>query len=660
VEHALPIHAQRDTIMSEIWKHQIVVIVGETGCGKTTLLPRFSYEEGFAGISMVGTTVPRRIAAIGASTFVSESHYKESVGGFVGYQIRNERIVDDKVTKIKYMTDGVLLREIASDPLLLKYSVIIIDETHERNVNQEVLMALLRNVSRQRPDLKLIVMSATIDERRFAHYFRAPVITVPGRTFPIEVVYTPRELTDTIPAAASAVVEAGQRMEGDTLVFVPDYEAIEKVIMDLRSDPRARSLFTGGFLPLYGNQSPAEHRAIFARHDGTEGEAKRFVIVATNIAETSVTLDGVGSVVDTGLVKEMRYHPRTGHSTLDRKWHSQAGCDQRKGRCGRTRPGLCIRLFTEDQFEAMNKHTTPEILRSDLSQVALQLVSAGFTFDRVTRLDYMARPNEESWTAAKRTLVALGAMDAKTEELTTEGRRMAAIPLPPAMAKMVLAAGPLGCQRPVTVIASSFVTHRVFLRPPEERKEADAAHETFADRMSDFVALYRAYRAWKKAPDQEAFAKEHYLHHDALTDIDKTTATVTGILSTLGETPSDQFIPERIGMAVTAGLAPLTMLKYDADEQCYRTPDGKPVSIFPGSFLRDVQPPKRIVAAEIVKTRKRYALNVQAVPDSWLKHLPFREQDDEPTRLLTLRGDKKKQQRRVEKKRRNGRYTSRN
>lgn len=655
MEQTLPIYAQAQVLIDTIRDNPITVVTSETGSGKTTVLPRLLLSAGFAQRGMIGVAEPRRIAATSVADYVA-SLFGEKSGGIVGHQIRNEKMVDDRHTKIKYMTCGVLLREYGVDPRLSKYAVLFIDEFHERNVEQEFLATILRELSRTRPDLRIVIMSATIDVKRTADYFRAKVVHVIGRQHPVLIEYAEDDISDPIEAAAGEAIMLAYRVKGDILVFVPDYDAIEKVIADLQNSVVAKQMFDG-FLPLYGNQSPAEHRAIFARKG-------RYVLVATNVAETSITPVGVHGCVDTGQFKEMSYFPDTGHSALVRRWHSQAGCNQRAGRVGRTEPGICVRLFTKERFDKMKPFTTPEILRSDLSQVCLQLISAGQTFGQIVDMPLMARPGRNTWVAAKRTLVALGAMDADSEGLTVDGHTMSQIPLPPAMAKMVIAAAEYDCLPQVAFIAAKFVTHRVFLRPPGRRDEATEKHLRFADKRSDFVALYRAYRAWDLAPDPEVFAEEHLLHHEALMDIKKTAEQLLAMLAGIGIVAKDiGFMPDRIGMAVAAGLSSMNLLKYspgkneeESRKGFYLTPNGERVAIFPGSFLYGHNPPKWLVAAELVYTRKLYALDCQVVEDSWLERLPRRDAYTEDEVIHSgrhgtkRRKEKKKPQARKEKK----------
>jgi len=626
-----------------------MVVTSPTGSGKSTRLPIFLLEDGFAQEGMIGVVEPRRIAAVSLAEYVAR-RFGESSGGIVGHQIRNERMVDPRRTKIKYMTCGVLLREYALDPLLTKYKGIVLDEVHERGTEVEFLMAILRGIARIRKDFRLIVMSATINANAYARYFRAPVLHVPGRPHDIVIEYAERPVDDAIADAAEWALRAARRTERDVLIFVPDYAAIEKVLSDLESDPYARSRFSG-FYPVYGNQSPTEHRAIDLR-------TKRNFLVSTNVGETSKTFEadgtGVDAVIDTMLVKINSFYPGTRHSELRREPHSKAGCEQRGGRTGRTRNGLLMRMCTPDEFERLEAFSVPEVLRSDLTQVTLQLLSSGMPMAKITAMPLMAKPSNATWNAAKRSLVELKAMDPTTEQLTSDGWKMAELPLPPAMARMVLASIPLNCLNEMAVIAASFVAHEVFRRPPRMRKEADEAHERFADARSDYVALYRAWRAWHAIEEskREAFADENYLHHGALVDITKTAERLLEILAAHGIVPVDHgFMPDRIGIAVATGLSATNLLTYhkakDDKDSCYLTPNRQRVEIFPGSFLADEAPAKYIVAAEIVTTTRCFARSIQVVQETWLDRLP------RPTVQAEVHKDSRKQRRKKAKKSRN-------
>ncbi|MEY4744889.1 MAG: hypothetical protein RL272_834 [Candidatus Parcubacteria bacterium] len=607
----LPILAHRGEIIAAVRNHQVVVVAGETGSGKTTGVPRFLLEEGFCRQGMIGVTEPRRIAAVSVATYVARE-LGSDVGGLVGYQIRHENRTDPAATKIKYMTEGVLLREMLADPLVGKYDIIVIDEVHERNVNQDLLMALAKDLLRRRPELRVVVMSATIDETRFAEYFSAPIVRIEGRVFPVAIEYAESDADDHVTAAADKVVDLLGRTPGDILVFMPDYESIRKTMELLHESPVVCAQGVD-VLPLYGNQSPEEQLSVFTRR-------ARSVIVSTNVAETSVTLDGVTAVVDTGLIKEMRYFPSTSMSALKVVRHSKAGCDQRAGRAGRTAPGTCARLFAEDGYADRRPFTVPEIMRTNLDQVFLGMRAMGIPEQTIHRFDFLDIPSHALWKDAKESLTLLGALG-KDGELSEDGLLMAAIPLPPMVTRMIFTARRYGCVLPIVTVAASFSTRPIFLRPPGQEDEADAAHHGFRDPRSDFLTLLRAVRQWRNAPDRAAFAARHFLHLRALEEIDAVESQIAAILAEHGIEASTGSAPDDIGRSVAAGLI-ANLLESDGG-RAYKGRKYSGIFIFPGSSVydRDRDPPKYVVAAEIVETKRKYARGVQEVPTRWLEEI---------------------------------------
>ncbi len=612
MEQTLPIHAHRDEIVQLAKEHQVIVVVGETGSGKTTVVPRFLLEGGFCGRGSIAVTEPRRIATVSVATYVARQ-LGCGLGTTVGYRIRHENRTDPDLTKIAYMTEGVILRELLADPLLSRYDALILDEVHERNLFQDLLMGLVKRLLPKRPDLTVVVMSATINEEKFAKYFDAPVVHVEGRTYPVTVEHLPGGEDDHVSAAVDAVKSALPRTPGDLLVFMPDYASIRDTMARLQDEVDHVDV-----LPLYGNQSPEEQMSVFSR-------TKRSVIVSTNVAETSVTLDGVTCVIDTGLIKEMRYFPRTSTSALKVVDHSKAGCNQRAGRAGRTAPGLCIRLYSERSFERRRDFTQPELLRSNLDNAFLQLRAMGFSERQVREIDFMDSPAGAFWANAKETLTALGALDADGD-VTEEGLTMAAIPLPPVVSKMVLSARRYRCVKPVLTIAASFSTRPIFLRPMGQEEASDIAHRSFRNSDSDFLTLRNAVERWRIAPDRAAFAERHFLHQVALEEIEKTEAQLAAILEDccIASDSTDAGNNENVKMAVTCGLIAnlLANSGEHGDGRAYRKPRCEGVFIFPGSVVYDKKPPpKFIVAAEIVETTRTYARQVQAVPARWLDEI---------------------------------------
>ncbi len=611
----LPVHAKREDVLGVLRHHQSVVIVGETGSGKTTLVPRFLLEAGYGELGMIGITEPRRIAAVSVADYVSRE-LASDLGGLVGYQIRHENRTGPE-TRLKYMTEGILLRELLADPLLRRYSAVILDEIHERNVNQDLLLALVRELMPRRPDLKVVVMSATMDDGRVAAYFDAPIVRAEGRVHPVTIEYLDREPDDFVMAAVDASRDLLGRTDGDVLVFVPDYASIRDMI-----ELFGRKETDAAILPLYGNQSPEEQMAVFTR-------TGRSVIVATNVAETSITLDGVTGVVDTGKIKEMRFRPGTSVSALKVVDHSRAGCDQRAGRAGRTAPGICVRLYRERDYRRRRAFTEPEIRRSNLDQSYLQMRAMGFDEDRILGFGFLDPPEPAFWENAKDTLEVLGALDDKGE-LTELGRLMSDIPLPPTVTKMVVEAKRYGCIAPVITVAASFSTRPVFIRPPGEEEKADDRHRRFRDRRSDFLTLLNVVRAWRKQGENgAAFAAENFLHLRALEEIEAVSAQIAAILKERGFVISTGSHPEEVGRSIAAGLAANLLTNVDGKSYRSRKRDG--IAIHPGSSVY-VEPPRHAVAAELVETTRLYARNLHAVPSRWMQELFPQDRKKRPHR----------------------------
>lgn len=606
MDEKLPILAHREEIVSTVRRHQAVVIAGETGSGKTTVVPRFLLEDGAGGL--IGVTEPRRIAAVSVATYVA-GELGGAVGGLVGYQIRHENLTDAS-TRIKYMTEGVLLREMLADPLLRKYGVIVLDEVHERNVNQDLLLALVKDLMPRRPDLRVVAMSATIDEERFAAYLGAPIVRIKGRMFPVAIEHAFETPSEHVEAAVEKTEEMLRRTDGDVLVFMPDYDSIRRTMELLADTPYVKTGIVR-VMPLYGNQSPDEQRAVFDRRG-------RSVIVATNVAETSVTLDGVTAVVDTGLVKEMRYFPSTSMSALKVVRHSKAGCDQRAGRAGRTAPGVCARLYARDDYDDRRPYTVPEILRTSLDQVFLQLRAMDLEERTILSFDFPEAPPRALWKDARQTLALLGAIG-EDGELTDDGELMAEIPLPPMVTRMIFTARRHGCVAAVTTVAASFSTRPVFTRPPGEEDQADEAHRAFRDPRSDFLTLLNAVKRWRHAGDRSAFARRHYLHERALEEIEAVEKQIAAILEEHGIPVSTGTSPEDIGRAIASGL--VANLLESEGGRAYKGRKHGGIFIFPGSSLYNERSPRYVVAAEIVETTRKYARGVQEVPTRWLEEI---------------------------------------
>ena len=470
----LPIFASRSELLTIIRDNSVVVIVGETGSGKTTQLAQYLHEDGYAKYGLIGCTQPRRIAAMSVAKRVS-TEMKVKLGEEVGYTIRFEDVTSDK-TFIKYMTDGILLRESLHQADLDKYSCIIMDEAHERSLNTDLLFGLLRDIVARRHDLKLIVTSATMDSSKFANFFgNVPVYTIPGRTFPVDTLFSKTVLDDYVDAAVKQALQIHLGGgAGDILVFMPGQEDIE-VTCDLISErlENIEEVPPLAVLPIY-SQLPSDLQAkIFEK----SADGVRKCVVATNIAETSLTVDGIRFVVDCGYCKLKVFNPKIGMDALQVYPVSQANANQRSGRAGRTGPGVAYRLYTEGQYRnEMLASTVPEIQRTNLSNTVLLLKS--LNVDNLLEFQFMDPPPQDNILQSLYQLWTLGAVD-NTGTLTKMGRKMVEFPLDPPLSKMLIVGAEMDCSDEILTIVSMLSVPAIFSRPRGREEESDAAREKF-------------------------------------------------------------------------------------------------------------------------------------------------------------------------------------
>jgi pre-mRNA-splicing factor ATP-dependent RNA helicase DHX38/PRP16 len=507
----LPAFAVREDLLRVIRDNQVIIVVGQTGSGKTTQLTQFLYEDGYGNSGLIGCTQPRRVAAMSVAKRVSEE-MEVKLGALVGYAIRFEDCTS-RETIIKYMTDGVLLRESLVEPDLDRYSCIIMDEAHERALNTDVLMGLIKKVLARRRDLKLIVTSATMNAERFSRFFGgAPEFFIPGRTFPVDIQYSRTPCEDYVDSAVKQVLSIHvSQGPGDILVFMTGQEDIEITCdlvaerLSLLVDPPKLSI-----LPIY-SQMPADLQAkIFDK----AAPGVRKVIVATNIAETSLTVDGIMYVVDSGFSKLKVYNSRMGMDTLQITPVSQANASQRAGRAGRTGPGKCFHLYTERAFrDELYIQSIPEIQRTNLSNTVLLLKSLGVK--DLLDFDFMDPPPQDTISTSLFELWALGALD-NVGDLTPLGKSMTPFPMDPSLAKTIITAGEYGCTDEMLTIVSMLSVPTVFYRPKERQEESDAAREKFFVPESDHLTLLHVYSQWKMNGYSDSWCIKHFLHPKAL------------------------------------------------------------------------------------------------------------------------------------------------
>lgn len=556
----LPVSQKKDEILEAIRDHQVVIVAGETGSGKTTQIPKICMELGRGVRGMIGHTQPRRIAARTVAERVADE-LKTPLGEAVGWKVRFTDQVNPDATFVKLMTDGILLAEIQTDRELRAYDTIIIDEAHERSLNIDFLLGYLARLLPKRPDLKVVITSATIDPERFARHFgEAPIVEVSGRTYPVEVRYRPLLEEDTddsdrdqITAICDAVDELQTEGPGDILVFLSG----EREIRDTADALNKRNLRHTEVLPLYARLSHAEQHRVFQRHTG------RRIVLATNVAETSLTVPGIKYVIDPGNARISRYSHRTKVQRLPIERISQASANQRKGRCGRTSDGICVRLYSEDDFLTRPEFTDPEILRTNLASVILQMTAAGL--GDIEKFPFIDPPDHRNIRDGIQLLQELGALDPEEKDpkkrLTPLGRKLSQLPVDPRLARMVIEAERNGCAREVMVIAAALSIQDPRERPSEKQTQADQQHARFKDETSDFLAflnLWRYIREQQKERGSSSFrrmCKQEYLNFLRIREWQDIYAQLRTVAKQMGIQLNEDDAPEQsVHTSLLAGL----------------------------------------------------------------------------------------------------------
>ncbi|XP_063174951.1 pre-mRNA-splicing factor ATP-dependent RNA helicase DHX16 isoform X7 [Chroicocephalus ridibundus] len=611
---SLPIFPYRDELVAAIAQHQILVIEGETGSGKTTQIPQYLHEEGYTRQGLkIGITQPRRVAAMSVAARVAVE-MGTKLGNEVGYSIRFEDCTSDR-TVLKYMTDGMLLREFLTEPDLASYSVIMVDEAHERTLHTDVLFGLIKDIARFRPQLKVLVASATLDTQRFSAFFdQAPVFRIPGRRFPVDIYYTKAPEADYLEACVVSVLQIHvTQPPGDILVFLTGQEEIEACVELLqercrRLGSRLAELLV---LPIYANLPSDMQARIF---QPTPPGARK-VVVATNIAETSVTIDGIVYVLDPGFCKQKSYSARTGMESLVVTPCSRASANQRAGRAGRVAPGKCFRLYTAWAFQHELEETpVPEIQRADLGSLVLLLKSLGI--NDLIHFDFLDPPPHETLVLALEQLYALGALN-HLGELTTLGRRMAELPVEPMLAKMILASEQYGCTEEVlTVAAMLSVNNAIFYRPKDKVLHADSARLGFHVPGGDHLVLLNVYNQWVSSGHSLQWCYEHFVQARSLRRARDVREQLEGLMERVEVPPSScagDSVPVR--KAITAGFfyhtARLTRGGYRTVKH------QQTVFIHPNSSLFEEQP-RWVLYHELVFTTKEFMRQVIEIDSGWL------------------------------------------
>ncbi|EPY54251.1 ATP-dependent RNA helicase Prp43 [Schizosaccharomyces cryophilus OY26] len=625
----LPVHQQREEFLKLYHENQIIVFVGETGSGKTTQIPQFVLYDELPHLTntQVACTQPRRVAAMSVAKRVADE-MDVKLGAEVGYNIRFEDCSGPN-TLLKYMTDGMLLREAMTDHTLSKYSCIILDEAHERTLATDILMGLMKRVAQKRPDLKIIVMSATLDARKFQKYFfDAPLLAVPGRTFPVEIYYTQDPERDYLEAALRTVLQIHvEEGPGDILVFLTGEEEIEDACrkIALEADELLREGAAGplNVYPLYGSLPPNLQQRIFepTPEDSKSGYGRK-VVISTNIAETSLTIDGIVYVVDPGFSKQKIYNPRIRVESLLVSPISKASAQQRAGRAGRTRPGKCFRLYTEDAFrKELIEQTYPEILRSNLSSTVLELKKLGI--DDLVHFDYMDPPAPETMMRALEELNYLACLD-DDGNLTPLGRKASDFPLDPNLAVMLIRSPEFYCSNEVLSLTALLSVPSIFVRPNSARKLADEIRQQFEHPDGDHLTLLNVYHAYKSSEGTSDWCWNHFLSHRALISADNVRNQLRRTMErqqvALISTPfEDKNYYVNIRRALVSGFF-MQVAKKSANGKNYVTmKDNQMVSLHPSCGLSVT--PEWVVYNEFVLTTKSFIRTVSSVRPEWLVEL---------------------------------------
>lgn len=616
----LPVYEQKQRILDTLKDNQVIVVQSPTGSGKTTQIPVILYEAGYAQSGTIAVTQPRRIAALSVSEFISKQ-LNTTYPGLVGYKMRFEDKTD-ATTKIKIMTDGILLQEMKLDPWLSKYSVIMVDEAHERSLNIDFVLGLLKRVLAERKDFRVIVSSATMNAEAFSAYFDGcPIVTIDTITYPVTIVYdTPSIPASTISEAATDALLTkicntvdrilANNEPGGILIFLPGEKIIKDCLWKLDHSTFSRKIHT---LPLYGRLAKEEQEKVF----DPAPFGKKKVIISTNIAETSVTISDITTVIDAGLAKLNFYNPRTFTSSLNETAISKASCNQRKGRAGRTQPGICYRLYSRKDYDTRPMYTTEEIYRTDLSEVVLRMAELGIT--DFQNFDFISPPGKEGIIGAVDTLNMLQALDSDNT-LSSIGKLMVEFPLEPRISRIIIEAimkYPNVLEE--ALIAAAFLSaNSPFLLPQGEEMEARKAHHNFRDMQGDFVSYLHIFKGYTSSPDKEKFCKKNYLDDRVMAEIENINVQLKDIVSKMnipimgGGNKGDYLC------CIASGMIQFVCIR--TGKNTYRSLTADKICIHPGSVLFR-QDPLFIVAGEIVRTSRMYAMSVSPLTKSLLHQI---------------------------------------
>lgn len=630
----LPVYEQKQLILDTLAKNQVIVVQSPTGSGKTTQIPVILHEAGYSANGMIAVTQPRRIAALSVSEFIAKQ-LNTTYPGLVGYKMRFEDKTDP-TTKIKIMTDGILLQEMKLDPWLSKYSVIMVDEAHERSLNIDFVLGLLKRVLISRPDFKVIVSSATMNAEAFSRYFNdCPVVTIETQTFPVTMVYDvpmikPTTTTESGSEALLAKIEQtvdrvlDNKEEGDILIFLPGEKIIKDCVERLTYAHFHSKIH---IVPLYGRLPKEEQEKVF----DSAPFGKKKVVISTNIAETSVTINGITTVIDSGLAKLNFYNPKTFTSSLIECPVSRASCNQRRGRAGRTCPGTCYRLYSRSDFNMRQEYTTEEIFRTDLSEVLLRMAELGIT--DFEGFDFISKPEHNNIVGAIETLQMLKALN-PDRTLSPIGKLMVEFPLEPRVSRILVESilhYPDVLEE--VVIATAFLsTQSPFVLPPGQEMDARAAHHAFRDMQGDFVSYVKLFRRYQSMENQSRFCQNNFLDEKVMIEISSIKKQLEEEINALGIPITGGGNMDNYLCCIAAGMIQFVCIR-DGKEN-YRSLTQEHISIHPGSGMFRTAP-LFIVAGEIVRTSRMFAMSVSPLTKALLNKIdPALEKE-----LIKARGE---------------------
>lgn len=614
----LPVYRHKDAILDALKSNRTIIVESPTGSGKTTQIPLILKEAGYDGQGIIGITQPRRIATLSVCEFIKKQI--DDKGSYCAYTMRFADTSTPE-TKIKIMTDGILLQEVKADPILSKYSVIMVDEAHERSLNIDFILGLLKEIQEERNDLKIIISSATINTKTFSKFFDgAPIISISGKPYPVDVKYIPilltRENTDIYFDKILSIIKTAHESEdgGDVLIFLPGEGEIKDCMSYLYLSPMARHL---QIYPLYGRLSKEEQERVFIPTE--KGKTK--VVISTNIAETSLTIDGIRTVIDSGMAKINFYNQQNFTSALVPMQISKASADQRKGRAGRTASGICYRMYSEESYQKRVEFSEEEILHSDLAEVVLRMSELGIY--NTSTFPFITPPKKDALASAEETLITIGAIESN-HHLTKIGEMMIKFPLLPRLSRVIVEAilnYPEVLSNVITAVAF-LSTKTPYILPPGEELNARDVHHAMCDKVyGDFVSiltLYRKYKSIEQKKDRESFCKSHYLDMQTMDEI-------VHIKEQLEEIVSKEGVPIQEGGSVSSyfcclasGLRQFVCKR--VDRYSFRTITADRIMIHPGSaWFKNV--PEYILAGEIVQTSKMYARTVSPLRPEWLTRI---------------------------------------